>query len=80
MTMSKKYCFFCFLFFLLVLASGSRAQFLIIEQNPAPNSTTANSTDLITITFNGDVNEASLNEGVFVYGSISGRIKGRFSV
>ena len=80
MTMSKKYYFFCFLFFLLVLASGSRAQFLIIEQNPAPNSTTANSTDVITITFNSDVNGASLDEGVFVYGSISGRIKGRFSV
>lgn len=80
MTMSKKYCFFSFLFFLLVLASGSRAQLLIIEQNPAPNSTTAESTDIITITFNGDVNEASLDEGVFVYGSISGRIKGRFSI
>lgn len=70
-----------FLGFLLFLFSPLllNAQFLVTNQTPAPNSTEAGSSDPVTITFNQNVNASSLSDGVFIYGSVSGRVEGSFS-
>ncbi|MDI6401627.1 CARDB domain-containing protein [Balneolaceae bacterium ANBcel3] len=77
--MKKKELLLCFLIFFF--ASGARAQFAIIEHSPLPNSsTTCCDLDVITITFSNDVDAHSLEDGVFIYGSKSGRINGSFMV
>lgn len=69
-------CFFWFFF----LAQNGFAQFSVTDRSPGPNSTTAASSQTITITFNQNVNASSLNGNIFVDGSVSGSITGNLSL
>ncbi|MCC5907256.1 MAG: VCBS repeat-containing protein [Balneolaceae bacterium] len=64
---------------LLLSFQYASAQFVVSSQSPAPNSTEAAASDPITITFNQNVSQSSLNGGIFVYGSVSGSIEGNIS-
>ncbi len=64
----------------LLLVQLVSAQFVVNSQAPSPNSTSAGSSDDIRINFSQNVDESSLNGGIFVYGEISGKISGSFSL
>ncbi len=72
---------FCSLAFaVLFLNQNVTAQFVVSGQFPAPNTTEAGSTDPVSISFSQNVNLSSLENGVFVYGTVSGSIEGTFSL
>jgi gliding motility-associated-like protein len=76
---SNKWLLVCF-FWVFFLTQNGFAQLSITDQSPAPNSTTAASSQTITITFNRNVNASSLNGNIFVDGSVSGSISGNISL
>jgi len=67
--------------FLLIIESKIVvAQFNVTGQSPAAYSTGSSADGTITINFSQNVNATTLNNGVFVSGTVSGTIAGSFSL
>lgn len=68
------------LFLNLITNQTLMAQFSVVEHSPVNNSTEALYSEPVTVTFSEAVDEASLSDGIRVYGSVSGSVAGDFSL
>lgn len=81
-TVQRKMSQILFILIVLVIIFNQEAvaQLSVTDQSPAPNSTTALSSEPILITFNRNINQASLNNNIIVTGSVSGLADGNFTL